>query len=336
MNDIADIDPGAGDAGVKCARGWRALRRSATLRSVATSARALAFALGALIVALPRAGHAQSADCEPLREIHPLPGEALPVDGSIWDICYYVARGDRSTARSDEVCAVPKLTDALGRAIELELVKSADGPPTRLVSRYHPVTPLEVGASYQLDPGAFSQPSGARSVRVVAAGAAPPPPPVIEALDYSVKDSQAEARFRFAAFEGLLVKDVGAQGSPSLAAIDVSHVGGDGDGRPTLRLARTPCMENFAAQRGASASVRFGVFDLAGGFSGWSEVQQVRFPQLDTAFPDAAASADESADEGGCALGHSPRAAPWPLAVVGALALRRVRRRGPALSAPAR
>jgi hypothetical protein len=303
---------------------------------VATSAPALAFALGVLIAAVPRAGRAQSADCEPLREVHPLPGEALPVDGSIWDICYYVAHGDRTTARSDEVCAVPKLRDAQGRALELELEKSADGPPTRLVSRYRPLTPLEVGGSYQLDPGAFSQPSGVRSVRVVAAGAAPPAPPVIEALDYSVvvKDSQAEARFRFSPFEGLLVKDVGAQGSPSLAAIDVSHVGGDGDARPSLRLARTPCMENFAAQPGASASVRFGVFDLAGGFSGWSDARQVQFPQTDTAFPDDSASAEESREDGGCALGRSPHAARWPLALAGALALRRVRRRGLHSSAP--
>jgi hypothetical protein len=174
-----------------------------------------------------------------------------------------------------------------------------------------------------------------RSVRVVAAGAAPPAPPVIEALDYSVMvtGSQAEARFRFSAFEGLLVKDLGAQGSPSLAAIDVSHVGGDGDARPTLRLARTPCMENFAAQPGASASVRFGVFDLAGGFSGWSEARQVQFPQTDTAFPDDSASAD--GDDGGCALGRSPRAARWPLALAGALALRRARRRQLHSSAPA-
>lgn len=311
------------------------MRRGATLGSVATSARALSFALGVLIAAVPRAGHAQSADCEPLREVHPLPGEALPVDGSIWDICYYVAHGDRTTARSDEVCAVPKLTDAQGRTVALELEKSADGPPTRLVSRYRPLMPLEVGATYQLDPGAFSQPSGVRSVRVVAAGAALPAPPVIEALDYSVMGSQAEARFRFSAFEGLLVKDLGAQGSPSLAAIDVSHVGGEGDGRPSLRLARTPCMENFAAQPGASASVRFGVFDLAGGFSGWSEPRQVQFPQMDTAFPDDSASADESGDDGGCALGRSSRGARWPLAVAGALALRRARRRALHSSAPA-
>lgn len=296
---------------------------------MATSARALCFALGVSIAALPRVGHAQSEDCEPLREVHPLPGEALPVDGSIWDICYYVARGDRTTARSDEVCTVPKLTDAGGRAVELELVKSADGPPTRLVSRYRPLTPLEVGASYQLDPGPFSQPSGVRSVRVVAAGAAPPPPPVIEALDYSVMGMQAEARFRFSSFSGLLVKDVGAQGSPSLAAIDVSHVGGEGDARPVLRLARTPCMENFAAQPGASASLRFGVFDLAGGFSGWSETRQVQFPQRDTGLPDDSADADEAGDEGGCALGRTPPSSHWPLAVAGSLALRRALARRP-------
>jgi hypothetical protein len=145
---------------------------------------------------------------------------------------------------------------------------------------------------------------------------------------------QAEARFRFAKFEGLLVKDLGAQGSPSLAAIDVSHV--DDDVRPLLRLARTPCRENFAAQPGARASVRFGVFDLAGGFSGWSETRQVQFPQRDTAFPDDPASTDDARDDGGCALGRAPRSAAsagtprtpsLPLVVAGGWALRRARRR---------
>jgi hypothetical protein len=318
---------------VKCGREWRAVQGGVTLVSVATSAPALAFALGLLIAAVPRGGRAQSADCEPLREVHPLPGEALPGDGSIWDVCYYVAHGDRATARSDEVCTAPKLTDAQGRVIELQLEKSADGPPTRLVSRYRPVTELVVGASYQLDPGAFSQPSGPRSVRVVAAGAQPPAPPVIEALDYSVQGSQAEARFRFSAFQGLLVKDLGAQGSPALAAIDVSHA--DGDARPSLRLARTPCRENFAAQPGASTNIRFGIFDLAGGFSGWSEPRQVQFPQTDTAYPEDGASADDPEDPGGCSLARSRRAAGWPLAVAGALALRRARRRQPRSSASA-
>jgi hypothetical protein len=267
---------------------------------------------------------AQSDDCEPLREIHPLPDEAFPVDGSIWDICYYVSDGDRAGAQSDDVCVAPKLWDAQGTAIQLVLDRRADAPPTRLITRYRPATPLQVGASYKLDPGAFSSPSGMRNFRVVEANSNPPAPPVIELLDYSVMGSSAEARFRFAPFQGLLVKDVGAHGSVSLAAIDVSHVNEGADPRPFVRLARRPCMENFAAQPGASASVRFGVFDLAANFSGWGETREVQFPSTDTAAESGAG--DEEAEEGGCALrapGRSSLPVAW-LALAG-VALRRRR-----------
>ncbi|MEO8177890.1 MAG: hypothetical protein ABI895_03565 [Deltaproteobacteria bacterium] len=293
------------------------VRRSAWLALAA----GLALALGST------RARAQTDDCEPLREIHPLPDEALPVDGSIWDICYFVSAGDREGAQSDDVCAAPKLWDAQGKAIELILDRRADAPPTRLITRYRPATPLQVGASYKLDPGAFSSPSGPRNFRVVEANSNPPAPPVIEALDYSVMGSSAEARFRFAPFGGLLVKDVGAHGSVSLAAIDVSHVSEGSDPRPFVRLARRPCMENFAAEPGASTSLRFGVFDLAASFSGWGETRLVQFPATDTAAPSTDAEG-EDAQDGGCALrapGRSSPPAAW-LALV-CVAVQRLRRK---------
>jgi len=293
--------------------------RSATLGSVDKSALVSVLTCLALALVTERA-RAQSSDCEPLREVHPLPGEALPVDGSIWDICYYVARGDRAAALPDEVCSVPKLSDAQGKPVELKLEMRADGPPTRLVSRYRPVTELQAGAKYQLDPGAFSQPSGAREVRVIEATDAAPSPPVIQALEYSVSGSQAEARFRFAPFVGLLVKDLGAQGSASQAAIDVVHVGADDDARPTLLLERTPCRENFAAQPGASTLLRFGIFDLAGHFSGWSESMPVQFPSRDTAYPASDSSDAEDDAESGCTLAV-PASAPSRAGVAFASAL---------------
>jgi hypothetical protein len=211
------------------------------------------------------------------------------------------------------VCTAPKLWDAQGNAIELTLERRADAPPTRLITRYRPATPLQVGASYKLDPGAFSSPSGPRNFRVVEANGNPPAPPVIEALEYWVMGSSAEARFRFAHFQGLLVKDVGAHGSVSLAAIDVSHVSEGGDPRPFVRLARRPCMENFAAQPGASTSLRFGVLDLAANFSGWGETRLVQFPATDTA-AESTDAGDEAAEDGGCALlapGRSSLPAAW-------------------------
>jgi hypothetical protein len=285
-----------------------------------------ALRVGAVLALGSAAASAQSDDCQPLREIHPLPGEALPLDGSIWDICYYVSGGDREAAQSDDVCAAPKLWDAQGNAIELTLDRRADAPPTRLVTRYRPATPLQVGASYKLDPGAFSSPSGPRNFQVVEANANPPAPPVIESLEYSVLGSSAEARFRFAPFQGLLVKDVGAHGSVSLASIDVSHVSEGNDPRPFVRLARRPCMENFAAQPGASASLRFGVFDLAANFSGWGETRDVKFPANDTA-AEATNTADDAEQDGGCALrapGGASRSAAW--LALASVALRRSRR----------
>ena len=283
--------------------------------------------MGAILALGSAAARAQSEDCQPLREIHPLPGEALPVDGSIWDICYYVSGSDREAAQSDDVCAAPKLWDAQGNAIELTLDRRADAPPTRLITRYRPATPLQVGASYKLDPGAFSSPSGTRNFQVVEANANPPAPPVIEALEYSVMGSSAEARFRFAPFQGLLVKDVGAHGSVSLASIDVSHVSEGNDPRPLLRLARRPCMENFAAQPGASASLRFGVFDLAANFSGWGETRDLEFPTTDTP-TESTSAGDDAAQSGGCAL-HTPGRASLPVAwlALACIALRRLRSR---------
>jgi hypothetical protein len=283
--------------------------RSATLGSVPPSA-LLALVVSLVLTLATDQARAQSSDCEPLREVHPLPGEALPVDGAIWDICYYVARGDRAAALPDQVCAVPKLSDAQGRPIELKLEMRADGPPTRLISRYRPVTALQAGATYRLDPGVFSKPGEARDVHVIEATEAAPPAPLLQALDYSVAGSQAEARFRFAPFVGLLVKDLGAQGSVSQAAIDVVHVGVDDDPRPTLLLERTPCRENFAAQPGASTLLRFGVFDLAGHFSGWGESMAVQFPRTDTAYPATDGAADgEDGGASGCTL-CAPESAP--------------------------
>jgi hypothetical protein len=283
--------------------------------------------VGALLALGSAVARAQSDDCQPLREIHPLPGEALPADGSIWDICYYVSGGDREAAQSDDVCAAPQLWDAQGNAIELTLDRRADAPPTRLITRYRPATPLQVGASYQLDPGAFSTPSGMRTFQVVEANASPPAPPVIASLEYSVMGSSAEARFRFAPFQGLLVKDVGAHGAVALASIDVSHVSEGNDPRPFLRLARRPCMENFAAQPGASTSLRFGVFDLAANFSGWGETRDVKFPATDTA-AESTNAGDDAEQDGGCALrapGRSSLSAAW--LALACVALRRLRSR---------
>lgn len=175
----------------------------------------------------------------------------------------------------------------------------------------------------KLDPGAFSSPSGTRTFRVVEANSNPPAPPLIEVLDYSVMGSSAEARFRFAPFQGLLVKDVGAHGAASLAAIDVSHVSEGGDPRPFVRLARRPCMENFAAQPGGSTILRFGVFDLAANFSGWGKTRDVPFPATDTAAEST--GADEDAEDGGCALGAPGRgSSPGAWLVLTCVALRRL------------
>lgn len=164
-------------------------------------------------------GLARAQDCQPLREVRPLPEEPLPANGYIWDVCYYVVNGDREGARSDEICSAPRLFDAQGTEVPLTLERRADAPPTRLITRYRPEVPLQVGASYALEPGAYASPAGRRSVRVVAATMALPAPPELLSIDYQVRGESAMARFRFVDFDGLLLKDLGAQGQPSLAAV---------------------------------------------------------------------------------------------------------------------
>lgn len=262
----------------------------------------------------PRLAWAQA--CQPLREVRPLPEEPLPANGYIWDICYYVVDGDREGARSDEVCAAPQLFDAQGAAVPLTIERRADAPPTRLITRYRPEAPLQVGASYSLEPGEHSRPAGRRSVRVVAAIEAMPAPPELLSIDYQVRGESAVARFRFADFDGLLLKDLGAQGQPSLAAVDVSRVAADV--APELELLKEPCRENFAAQPGASTMLRFGVLDLAGNFSGWSETAAVQFPTGDTEFsaPSSSEEEEQGGNDGGCSLRGPVRSRP---ALLGAL-----------------
>jgi hypothetical protein len=264
----------------------------------------------------PRLARAQ--DCQPLREVRPLPEEPLPANGYIWDVCYYVVEGDREGARSDEVCTAPRLFDAQGAEVPLTLERRADAPPTRLITRYRPDLPLQVGASYALEPGVHARPAGRRSVRVVAATEALPPPPELLSIDYQVRGESAVARFRFADFEGLLLKDLGAQGQPSLAAVDVSRLAADAP--PELELLKQPCRENFAAQPGASTMLRFGVLDLAGNFSGWGETEAVQFPTSDVEFsaPSGSEEAGQGGGDGGCSL-HQPVRTRPQLGLFGAL-----------------
>lgn len=264
-----------------------------------------------------RVAHAQ--DCQPVREVRPLPDEPLPANGYIWDVCYYVVNGDRAGARSDEICSEPRLFDAQGTAVPLEMERRADAPPTRLVTRYRPQQPLLVGASYELEPGEYARPAGRRTVRVVNAAEGMPAPPEVLSIDYQVRGESAVARFRFADFRGLLLKDVGAQGQPSLATVDVSRLAVDA--APELELARQPCRENFAAEPGARAALRFGVLDLAGNFSGWGETEAVQFPTSDTEFSAASGSeeAGEAGDDGGCSLGAPTRRGPAPALLLAAL-----------------
>ncbi len=291
--------------------------------------------LAGLLALAPRAARAQ--ECQPLREVRPLPDELLPANGYIWDVCYYVVNGDREDARSNEICAAPRLFDAGGAEVALALERRADAPPTRLVSRYRPLVPLQVGASYSLEPGEYVRPSGRRTVRVVAATEEVPEPPRLLSLDYQVRGESALARFRFADFDGLLVKDVGAQGQPSLGGVDISRL--DPGAAPELELLKQPCRENFSAQRGASAMVRFGVLDLAGNFSGWGETESVQFPATDTELSEPSGNAEEEAGAGGgCSLRGcaGSRAAGLAVLLMVAELARTRRRRIRAIRAPGR
>jgi hypothetical protein len=154
-------------------------------------------------------------------------------------------------------------------------------------------------------------------LRVVAATESLPAPPELLSIDYQVRGESAVARFRFADFDGLLLKDLGAQGQPSLAAVDVSRLAAEA--APELELLKEPCRENFAAQPGASTMLRFGVVDLVGNFSGWGETAAVLFPTSDTEF--SAPSSSEVAgpggdDGGGCSLRGAARSRPAPLAAL--------------------
>jgi hypothetical protein len=257
-------------------------------------------AMAGTALTCPRMAAAYS--CLAPRLVTPLLGTALPSNGLIWDVCYRTHAGDPLPLRH---CPPPTLEDSTGHVIELVVDQQVQSTRyERVLTAYRPSEPLVVGERYRFESdeewNAFSH-----EVDVVEADVELPPLPALKAVDFwvrSVLDDQGlpfHARFTFEPFEGNLVVDPeGLLESPfeglEFSLRDNASVASghsrreEADSDRIFFLAKEACYINFnAADWGAPASVRFGVLDFAGNFSGWSEPVSIEFPSETTEYPEA-------------------------------------------------
>jgi len=263
-------------------------------------------ALGGAALACPRTAAAYT--CLPPRLMTPLLGTALPTNGLIWDVCYRTYIGDPSPMAW---CPPPTLTDSTGRLIDLVVEQQVQSTRYgRVLTAYRPSEALVAGDQYRLESDEEWFPFS-NELNVVEADVELPPLPALKAVDFSVRKvldgygAPFHARFTFEPFEGNLVVDPegllenpfeGVEFSPSKKPTDRNDVSAavaglsraeEADSDRIFFLAKEACYINFnAADWGAPASVRFGVLDLAGNFSGWSEPVSIEFPTEVTEYPE--------------------------------------------------
>jgi hypothetical protein len=265
-------------------------------------------ALGFAALVYPRAASAYS--CLPPRLLTPLVGTPLPSNGLIWDVCYQTLVVDLPPA---ELCPPPTLTDAAGRQIELIVDQQVRSTRyARVLTAYRPSEALEGGGTYMLEADdEVSHFTFSYELTVVEADVEAPPVPVLKAVDFSVRQvldgngAPFNARFTFEPFEGNLVADPeGLLETPfeglELSLLTPTERGDFARTAPAWQihpqapesdrhyfLAKEWCYVNFQdADWGASASVRFGVLDFAGNFSGWSEPVSIEYPSEVTEYPE--------------------------------------------------
>jgi hypothetical protein len=251
-------------------------------------------AVGAL--ACPRTAAAWS--CAHPRLMTPALG-AVPSNGLIWDVCYRHS------------CPPPTLTDSTGRLIELVVDQQVQSERyERVLTAYRPSEALVEGDAYRLESDDEWFPFS-NELNVVEADVELPRLPELKAIDFLVRSildrsipAPFNARFTFEPFEGNLVVDPegllenpfeGLEFSPGKGPTDTYNVSPtelalsrpvEANGDRIFFLAKEHCYINFnAADWGAPASVRFGVLDFAGNFSGWSEPVSIEFPTEVTEYP---------------------------------------------------
>jgi hypothetical protein len=239
----------------------------------------------------------------------------------IWDVCYYAPH--EASVQSPGGCEPPVLKDDQGNAVELVVEREIRSERyARVVTAYRPARALTAGARYFVEPIYFG---GFEHALIVGdLPEAVPPMPVISAIDYSVhehSDFAFNARFTFQPFEGTLVVDAEGALADPFEGLEITRWGEDA---PVFYLANERCYTNFADARfGAPATVRFGVVDAAGSFSGWTEPVSIEFPVEETSYPEVEAmlatadasvpvvgGSESSVTNGGCSVSGGGSGAP--------------------------
>lgn len=251
--------------------------------------RRLAAALGIAVAAW--GARAAAFSCGPLRELEPLWGATVGSDAQILDICYYYTV--QGKPRADGGCSVPVLQDAAGQQIELiEERRISSTEIAHVITTYRPASELAPG-TYRL----FGDTeSSMREFSVEEGVTEPPALPVLREIEDLVRSPAGLfAPVIFEPFEGTLVVDRDGRTEDPLAAVDVSFGAWPGyaKGIREFDLARGTCQVNFPTlDYGFSTTLRFGVLNAAGSFSGWTEPVQITLPSLEEVDAREAAAAE--------------------------------------------
>jgi len=285
----------------------------------------LAVGAGAVVAALPGEAWACSCGDESTTVVLPEPGSAsIPANAKVWIQDETLALLWKKTGvewRRQCESDAPSILDEDGVPIpaiitELNavLVLSADGPLT-MGHTYQ----IQGCGGYPFDPYGDEAPLDLGTFRVDRdADETKPGLPIVDigASDYLEDANDSCGDFAYVEVTwssdepGLLLVDVGDSGSPDLDLEDLSgHVSGLVINEE-FRIGRGLCELGAGwgeAAPGASTDVRFGMLDLAGNFSGWTDPVRI-----------------EIEERCGCSTG-SPRAG---LIVLVVLPLVRRRKRG--------
>ena len=278
------------------------------------------FVLGVALagaLAMPAAARASSCTFYP---VHVLPDEttaSVPTNTRIWyagQALIDVVGDDGSLVDCD---VPPRLVDAAG--LEVPTTTRAFSFAYVLV----PDAPLELGAEYVVEHGclydrvsADGALDGETTRFTVTAEADDEPPAQPDVAIGETRSTEYENGYvgyyvpLEAEFEGILLVDIGAEATldPDALAGEVSLASTDDD-----FVIGHACIDTWPeAEPGASTTLAFASFDLAGNFSGWTEPEPI------------------TVDEEGCqcraGTGRTPVLA-WGLVLLGAWARRRPRRR---------
>lgn len=246
------------------------------------SALVLGSALGAVTVllGLPTTAHANSCETYPTHVLPLSSTPDVPTNTRIWYAGQSIQGAfDATTGELLDCAEPPRLVDADGAVVPTTARSFA------FAYVLVPDAPLEQGATYSVEHGCLSvwvyygeSEDGITTFTVTAAADDEPPALPDLAIGETVSTEYENGFVGYhkpveGEFEGILVVDLGGEATLDPAALTGEVALASTDGEFVIGHACVPTWRD--AEPGASTTVAFGSFDLAGNFSGWTEPEPV-------------------------------------------------------------